>query len=105
MESVRSGENVDIGRYSRQMLVPQVGMSGQTKLAASSVLVIGAGGIGSTVLLYLVGSGVAGLYTRFGWVMDEASWWVLPNCCEVVAGCLTGCCAVEGSILLLFSPI
>mmetsp|Transcript_30962 Transcript_30962/g.29575 ORF Transcript_30962/g.29575 Transcript_30962/m.29575 type:complete len:535 (-) Transcript_30962:3-1607(-) len=47
-----------ISRYSRQMLVPCVGLDGQVLLSQSSVLVIGAGGIGSTVLMYLAGAGV-----------------------------------------------
>jgi molybdopterin/thiamine biosynthesis adenylyltransferase len=42
-------------RYSRQMLVPCIGLDGQVLLSQSSVLVIGAGGIGSTVLMYLAG--------------------------------------------------
>jgi molybdopterin/thiamine biosynthesis adenylyltransferase/rhodanese-related sulfurtransferase len=45
-------------RYSRQMSLPDVGASGQTKLANSSVLVVGAGGLGSPVLQYLAGAGI-----------------------------------------------
>lgn len=37
------------------MVVPSIGMSGQDQLSRSSILVVGAGGIGSTVLLYLAG--------------------------------------------------
>jgi adenylyltransferase/sulfurtransferase len=48
-----------INRYSRQLLLPEGwGVQGQKKLQSSSVLVVGAGGIGSTVLLYLASSGV-----------------------------------------------
>lgn len=47
-----------VGRYSRQMLVPSVGASGQEKLSSSVVLVVGCGGIGSTVISYLGGAGV-----------------------------------------------
>lgn len=48
-----------IERYSRQMLVKHgFGVQGQLKLLNSSVLVVGAGGIGSAVLLYLAGAGV-----------------------------------------------
>jgi tRNA A37 threonylcarbamoyladenosine dehydratase len=43
-------------RYSRQMMVPSIGLDGQQILTSSSVLVVGAGGIGSTALLYLAGS-------------------------------------------------
>jgi hypothetical protein len=45
-------------RYSRQMIPPQVGYEGQLKLARSRVLVVGAGGIGSTAAMYLAASGV-----------------------------------------------
>jgi adenylyltransferase and sulfurtransferase len=57
----------EIERYSRQILVDDhgFGVQGQIKLRNASVLVIGAGGIGSTVLLYLAGAGVG----RIG-VMD-----------------------------------
>ncbi|KAJ1425037.1 hypothetical protein B484DRAFT_398090, partial [Ochromonadaceae sp. CCMP2298] len=46
-------------RYSRQMILPQVGFEGQLNLARSRVLVVGAGGIGSTAAMYLAASGVA----------------------------------------------
>ncbi|KAK7202957.1 molybdenum cofactor CnxF [Myxozyma melibiosi] len=45
-------------RYGRQMLVPELGKPGQLSLRASSVLVVGAGGLGSPALLYLAGAGV-----------------------------------------------
>lgn len=45
-------------RYSRQVLLPQVGEAGQAKLAASRVVVIGAGGLGAPALLYLAAAGV-----------------------------------------------
>lgn len=49
----------EIERYSRQLLLAQgFGVSGQLKLLSSSVLVVGAGGIGSTVLMYLAALGV-----------------------------------------------
>ncbi len=48
----------EILRYSRHLLIPEVGMEGQRRLKASSVLVIGTGGLGSPVLLYLAAAGV-----------------------------------------------
>ena len=45
-------------RYSRHILLPEIGIGGQQKLAASRALVIGAGGLGSPVSLYLAASGV-----------------------------------------------
>jgi molybdopterin/thiamine biosynthesis adenylyltransferase len=47
--------------YSRQLLLKEVGPAGQAKLAAASVLIIGAGGLGSPVMQYLAGAGVGRL--------------------------------------------
>ena len=45
-------------RYQRQMMLPEIGLAGQQKLAAARVLVVGAGGLGATLLPQLVGEGV-----------------------------------------------
>ncbi len=48
----------EIHRYSRHLLIPEVGLEGQKKLKAASVLVIGTGGLGSPVALYLAAAGI-----------------------------------------------
>jgi sulfur-carrier protein adenylyltransferase/sulfurtransferase len=48
-------------RYSRHLLVPEVGVEGQAKLLASKVLLLGAGGLGSPAALYLAAAGVGTL--------------------------------------------
>ena len=48
-------------RYSRQILLPEIGRAGQVKLLNSSVLVIGAGGLGAPALLYLAAAGIGRL--------------------------------------------
>jgi adenylyltransferase/sulfurtransferase len=48
-------------RYARQIMLPQVGEAGQQKLAAARVLVVGAGGLGSPLIMYLASSGIGHL--------------------------------------------
>jgi molybdopterin/thiamine biosynthesis adenylyltransferase/rhodanese-related sulfurtransferase len=45
-------------RYSRHLLIPEVGLDGQEKLKASSALIIGTGGLGSPISLYLAAAGI-----------------------------------------------
>ena len=51
----------EVARYSRHLIMPEVGMEGQLKLKAARALCIGAGGLGSPVLLYLAAAGVGTL--------------------------------------------
>lgn len=48
-------------RYSRQIMLPQIDMSGQEKLLNSTVLIVGLGGLGSSAAMYLASSGVGHL--------------------------------------------
>ena len=50
--------NAELARYARHLILPEFNIEGQKKLKASSVLVIGSGGLGSPLLLYLAAAGV-----------------------------------------------
>ena len=48
----------EVMRYSRHLIMPEVGISGQKKLKASSILIVGAGGLGSPIALYSAAAGI-----------------------------------------------
>ncbi len=50
--------NEEISRYSRHLILPEVGLSGQKKLKATKVLCIGTGGLGSPISMYLAAAGI-----------------------------------------------
>jgi adenylyltransferase/sulfurtransferase len=51
-------DNDEIRRYSRHLILPEVGLAGQIKICSTSVLCIGAGGLGSPVAMYLAAAGI-----------------------------------------------
>jgi len=57
-------------RYSRHILLPEIGVEGQEKLLGSSALVIGAGGLGSPAALYLAAAGVGTITLADGDTVD-----------------------------------
>lgn len=60
-------------RYQRQMLLPEIGESGQQTLLSSKVLIVGAGGLGHPVLQYLVAMGVGQIGIMDGDLVDESN--------------------------------
>jgi sulfur-carrier protein adenylyltransferase/sulfurtransferase len=60
-------------RYSRQLLIPEIGQKGQRKLLDSKVLIIGAGGLGSPTALYLAASGIGTIGLVDDDVVDESN--------------------------------
>jgi molybdopterin/thiamine biosynthesis adenylyltransferase/rhodanese-related sulfurtransferase len=65
--------NDEIRRYSRHLIMPEVGMEGQRNLKAGSVLLIGTGGLGSPLALYLAAAGVGHIGLIDFDVVDESN--------------------------------
>jgi molybdopterin/thiamine biosynthesis adenylyltransferase/rhodanese-related sulfurtransferase len=63
----------EVSRYSRHLIMPEVGMAGQRKLKAASVLLIGAGGLGSPLAMYLAAAGVGCIGLVDYDVVDESN--------------------------------
>lgn len=65
--------NEEVARYSRHLIIPDVGMDGQKRLKNAKVLVIGAGGLGSPTLLYLAAAGVGTIGIVEFDIVDESN--------------------------------
>src|SRR5258708_37066086 len=63
----------EVKRYSRHLIIPDVGMAGQKRLKNAKVLVVGAGGLGSPALLYLAAAGVGTLGIADFDTVDESN--------------------------------
>lgn len=63
----------EVARYSRHLIIPDVGVDGQKRLKNAKVLVVGAGGLGSPALLYLAAAGVGTLGIVDFDVVDESN--------------------------------
>ena len=79
ISSHRALDTDEVTRYARHLLLPGVGRAGQERLATARVLVVGAGGLGSPVLLYL-----AAFDTEDAWAEAEPG-----NRCSVYVTVLT----------------
>jgi adenylyltransferase/sulfurtransferase len=73
MIDVQHLTNDEIRRYSRHLIMPEVGMEGQAKIKQASVLLVGAGGLGSPLALYLAAAGVGHLGIVDFDVVDESN--------------------------------
>jgi molybdopterin/thiamine biosynthesis adenylyltransferase len=62
-----------LSRYARQMILPQIGPSGQDRLSRAHVLIVGAGGLGVPALQYLTGAGVRRITLIDGDVIEETN--------------------------------
>ncbi|WP_367132128.1 adenylyltransferase/sulfurtransferase MoeZ [Saccharothrix sp. HUAS TT1] len=63
----------EVARYSRHLIIPDVGVDGQKRLKNAKVLVVGAGGLGSPALLYLAAAGVGTLGVIDFDIVDESN--------------------------------
>ncbi|HEY7325428.1 MAG TPA: adenylyltransferase/sulfurtransferase MoeZ [Streptosporangiaceae bacterium] len=63
----------EVKRYSRHLIIPEIGMTGQKRLKNARVIVVGAGGLGSPALLYLAAAGVGTLGVIDFDVVDESN--------------------------------
>lgn len=73
MHSETSFTPAELARYARHLAIPEFGMEGQQKLRAGRVLVVGSGGLGSPLLLYLAAAGVGHIGIVDFDVVDESN--------------------------------
>jgi molybdopterin/thiamine biosynthesis adenylyltransferase/rhodanese-related sulfurtransferase/molybdopterin converting factor small subunit len=73
VETLPALTNDEIARYSRHLIMPEVGMEGQRRLKAASVLMIGTGGLGAPTGMYLAAAGVGRLGILDFDVVDESN--------------------------------
>jgi molybdopterin/thiamine biosynthesis adenylyltransferase/rhodanese-related sulfurtransferase len=66
-------DNAEIARYSRHLILPEVGLEGQQKLKAAKVLCVGSGGLGAPMLFYLAAAGVGTIGLVDFDVVDESN--------------------------------
>ena len=79
---------VEIARYGRQLILPEIGVEGQTKLKNTAVLVVGAGGLGAPVIMYLASCGI-GLQLSFSVVCPFSLFFSfdVTLCCRAAGYC------------------
>jgi sulfur-carrier protein adenylyltransferase/sulfurtransferase len=73
MESNFQFSPAELNRYNRHIILPQFGIEGQQKLKAAKVLVVGSGGLGSPLLLYLAAAGIGTIGIIDFDVVDESN--------------------------------
>jgi len=73
VEPAESLSNDEVRRYSRHLIIPDVGMDGQKRLKNAKVLAVGAGGLGSPTLMYLAAAGVGTLGIVDFDIVDETN--------------------------------
>ncbi|MGF1718041.1 molybdopterin-synthase adenylyltransferase MoeB [Photobacterium chitinilyticum] len=90
----------EFSRYSRHIMLPELGMEGQPKLKVAKILIIGAGGLGSPLCLYLVAAGVGTIGLVDHDIVDETNLQrqILFTLGDV--GCLKVTCAKERLLAL-----
>jgi adenylyltransferase/sulfurtransferase len=73
IEPARQLSRDEVARYSRHLIIPDLGVDGQKRLKNARVLVIGAGGLGAPALLYLAAAGVGTIGIVDFDVVDESN--------------------------------